>query len=267
LKASVIISVYKDAEALRCVLHGLSRQTEKHFEVIVAEDGEDSRMAEVCRSFHSLNISHQTQADVGFRKALAVNRAIAAAGSPYLIFLDGDCIPHRSFVRTHLENAQQGCVLAGRRVHLGPMYSKRFREDHGLIDRLESFSGLMSLIVPLHRDHVRNIELCRPSPIFQTIFGRKSVNIIGCNFSCFLEDMLSINGYDEALLGKGGEDDDLHWRFEGLGVHVLNRKFVLVCYHLHHEALRMGVDTNVEQSKQNLAAGLFRCVDGIHKTL
>lgn len=261
----MIISVYKDAEALRCVLHGLSRQTEKDFEIIVAEDGEDPCMAKACSSFSGLKVSHQTQADIGFRKALAVNRAIAAARSPYLIFLDGDCIPHRSFVRAHLENAQQGCVLAGRRLHLGPLYSKRLREDHGLLDRLESFTGLMTLVLPLHLDHVRNMELCRPSPILQKIFGGKDINIIGCNFSCFLKDMMSINGYDEALLGKGGEDDDLHWRFEGLGLRVLNRKFLLICYHLHHAALRMGVDTNVEQSKQNLAAGLFRCIDGIHK--
>ena len=261
----MIISVYKDAEALRCVLHGLSRQTQKDFEVIVAEDGEDPRMAEACRSFDGLRISHQTQADLGFRKALAVNRAIAAARSPYLIFLDGDCIPHRSFVQTHLENAQQGCVLAGRRLHLGPLYSKRLREDHGLLDRLEKLVGLMKLMVPLHLDRVRNIELCRPSPVLQKIFGGKSINIIGCNFSCFLEDMISINGYDEALLGKGGEDDDLHWRFEGLGLKVLNRKFLLVCYHLHHAALRFGVDSNFEQSQQNLAAGLFRCIDGIQK--
>jgi hypothetical protein len=56
-EASVIIAIYKDTEALDCVLVGLSKQTEKNFEVIVTEDGND------------------------FRNTPAVNRAIAPARS------------------------------------------------------------------------------------------------------------------------------------------------------------------------------------------
>lgn len=265
MKATVIVSVYRDAEALECILFGLQRQTEKDFEVIVAEDGRYDQIDRVCLKAGGLRITHQSQDDVGFRKALAVNRAIAAAKAPYLIFLDGDCIPHHSFVESHLTHASNRRVLAGRRVHLGPKFSARIRADHQLLPKLESKLGLAQLIIPLHLDRVRNVELSHPSPLMHRAFGKKPINIIGCNFSCFREDMLAINGYDEALLGKGGEDDDLHWRFEGLGIEVVNMKFLLVCYHLHHAAFRMGVETNFEQSQFNLAAGHFRCLDGIEK--
>ena len=46
MKATLIISVYKDTRALRAVLDSLKQQTEQDIEVIISEDGEDAQMAE-----------------------------------------------------------------------------------------------------------------------------------------------------------------------------------------------------------------------------
>ena len=259
----MIISVYKDAEALRCVLHGLRRQTEKDFEVIVAEDGEDPCMAEACNGFPALKVSHQTQADIGFRKMRAVNRAIAAARSPYLLFLDGDCVPHRTWVKHHLNAQTKGAVLAGRRMHLGVTFSARVRRDPEYLSHLESTRKSLLLLPALHLDGARNVELMKPSSLLQKFFGRKQLNLVGCNFSAFRDDLLRVNGYDEGLTGIGGEDDDLHWRLEASGSAIHNVKFQAIVYHLHHEPRRNEALSNINQSKQNLLAGIIFAQRGI----
>lgn len=259
----MIISVYKDAEALRCVLHGLSRQTEKDFEVIVAEDGEDTRMAEACRGFPSLNISHQTQEDIGFRKMRAVNRAIAAARSSYMLFLDGDCVPHRTWVKHHLNAKTRGTVLAGRRMHLGLIFSARVRRNPEYLSHLECTRKSLLLLPALHFDGARNVELMKPSSLLQKFFGRKRLNLVGCNFSAFRDDLLRVNGYDEELTGVGGEDDDLHWRLEASGSDIRNVKFQTIVYHLYHEPRRNEALANVNRSKENLSAGIITAKQGI----
>lgn len=262
-KASVIVSVYKDAEALCCVLYGLQRQTERNFEVIVAEDGEDHEVAKVCRLPWQLNLLHQTQADIGFRKMRAVNRAIAAARSAYVAFLDGDCIPHKTWLERHLTSKSPGAVLAGRRMHLGKAFSSQVRKNPDAVTALESFWKSWLLVPTLQVDGARNIEVMKPSAALHRFAGRKQLNLVGCNFSGFKNDLFKVNGYDEDLAGVGGEDDDLHWRLNGVGIRVLNVKFLAIVYHLFHLSRRQAATENVLQSLENIRKGLFFSRNGI----
>ena len=77
--------------------------------------------------------------------------------------------------------------------------------------------------------------------------------------------MLKINGYDEDLPGAGGEDDDLGWRFEGLGVITKNVKFQAVVYHLHHPARRVLADVNATIMARNQSLNRYVCLNGIRK--
>lgn len=260
------MSVYKDAEALRCVLYGLKRQTQSNFEVIVAEDGDDPQISETCRLAWQLDLTHQTQADIGFRKTRAVNRAIAMARAPYLAFLDGDCVPHHSWLEQHLNLMSVGRVLVGRRMHLGPYFSRRLRSVPQWINRLESSVQSWLLIPALQLDGARNIELMRPSKVMQRYFGQKRLNLVGCNFSAFKNDLLKVNGYDEELTGVGGEDDDLHWRLEASDVLTMNIKFQAVVYHLFHKSRRADVTENLRRSRENLAASRYFARQGIVKS-
>ena len=56
---------------------------------------------------------HLWQPDDGFRKCQALNHALVAARSDYVIFTDADCIPHRDFVAWHLKLAEPRCFLSG----------------------------------------------------------------------------------------------------------------------------------------------------------
>ncbi|MDH5570978.1 MAG: glycosyltransferase [Gammaproteobacteria bacterium] len=270
-KASVIISVYKDIEALNCILEALYKQTEKDFEIIVTEDCESPDMASFIQQRQHLSelqqprLYHLSQQDIGFRKTRAVNRAIAMAKADYLIFLDGDCIPHFDWVKRHLALAKENRVLAGRRVHLGKIASKLIRRHPNLIHLLENRLIYTLLLLPLHLDHMRNFEIGFSSTLLQKLNRKKQPVLVGCNFSCHKKNMMQINGYNEDLPGAGGEDDDLCWRFAGFNIFTMNVKFLAIVYHLYHDARRIDVSENLRILRANQKINQYVCKNGIIK--
>ena len=265
-KASVIISVYKDTEALQDILYALDQQTEKDFEIIVTEDCESEEMRNFLAEYKKRdNFYHLTQADDGWRKTLAVNRAIDSARADFLMFLDGDCVPDEHFVALHLANAEDKKFLTGRRVYLGPFFSKLLRKSPKIIKYLQNRLIFFLLLVPMHLDKVRSYEVGLSSRFLQWLRGKKPVGIMGCNFSCYKKDILAINGYNEDLKGVGSEDSDLQWRFEGLGKSTKSVKFLIPVYHLYHKHERPGIDDNVKIMNENRKNNLFVCKNGIVK--
>ena len=267
-KATVVIPAFKDIEALNTILHGLERQTERNFEVIVSEDDDSSEMAEYVRARKCgiFSVVHLAQPDVGYRKSRAVNRAVATSRSDYIIFIDGDCIPHKTFIFEHLRESARGVVLAGRRAKLGPRASRVLRKYPKLIAVLDNpFSfGLIGAI--LHFDGLSCFEAGFRSKLMQKLLGRPT-GIVGCNFSCFKSDYLRINGFNEALPGCGGDDDDLDWRFRAAGIDIKNVKFVAIVYHLFHDVRRGGVDTNLQMIKETQKKGKWFCDRGVNQYL
>ncbi|WP_220719835.1 glycosyltransferase [Agarivorans litoreus] len=267
-KASVIISIYKDVEALNAILYALSQQTEKQFEVIIAEDCESEAVQNyLSQQGFNFPIQHLSQEDIGFRKTKAVNRAIAAAKSDYLMFLDGDCLPHSHYVEEHLLQREKNRVCTGRRVHLGPVVSAWLRKKPQLLSLLENRLIYTLLGIPLLFDHTKNYEIGFRSKLLHKRQQAKYLTIVGCNWSVARKDMLKINGYNEDLPGVGGEDDDLGWRFNGKGIHEKSVKFVIPVYHLHHQERRADVNINLRIIKENTAKKLYYCENGIDKYL
>ena len=128
ISTTLIIAFYNNINYLQLVLAGLERQTLPDFEVIIADDGSSPQNVEILKKIISespLNIIHVWQEDKGFRKNKILNQAIVRAGSDYLIFIDGDCIPHREFIREHYQSRKIGAVLTGRRVNLSSALSKK----------------------------------------------------------------------------------------------------------------------------------------------
>src|SRR5690554_3658391 len=117
--ASLIISVYKNTKTLASVLDSLSFQTDKRFEVIIAEDGSSPEMKDLLHSYRMVvDCQHVCQEDQGWRKNRILNRAILTAKSDWLIFIDGDCVLHPRFVEFHLKRAHAELILAGKRIKL-----------------------------------------------------------------------------------------------------------------------------------------------------
>ncbi len=265
-KASVIISVYKDTESLSGMLQALDQQTEKDFEIIITEDCESEEMASFLAEYKKRpNFYHLTQPDDGWRKTLAENRAIDSARADYLMFLDGDCIPDKNFVALHLANAEPGKFLTGRRVYLGPFFSRMLRKRPQMIRYIQNRLIFLALLIPMHLDKVRSYEVGLSSRFMQWLRGKKPVGIVGCNFSCYKKDMLAINGYNEDLTGVGAEDSDLQWRFEGLGMATKSVKFLIPVYHLFHEHKRHDYDYNLSVINEARKVKAYVCKNGIKK--
>ena len=118
---SVIVTTYDRQDALGAALRGLERQTDRNFEIIVADDGSTEATREfVVRRAARLDISlkHVWQEDRGFRLAEIRNRAIAASTGNYVVFLDGDCIVPPTFLAAHRALAEPGFFVGGNRVLL-----------------------------------------------------------------------------------------------------------------------------------------------------
>ena len=81
IRSSLIISVYQDDIALKQILKSLLAQTVSDFEVIISEDCESEVIRKTVHEFQQspFQIQHLTQEDKGFRKNIALNRAIKAA--------------------------------------------------------------------------------------------------------------------------------------------------------------------------------------------
>jgi glycosyltransferase involved in cell wall biosynthesis len=265
-QATIIISVYRDAEALRVILEALRMQSEQDFAVIVSEDGEDPAIARASAEAQAQfrHFLHLYQEDSGFRKNRALNRAILAAPSDYLIFIDGDCVPHPHFIRGHVSWAARGIINCGRRVELGPDFSARLRAAPA--STLTGFAHPLNYLRQaraMHRDGIKNYELGLYLPRLQPWF-RKPTTIMGCNFSMYRDELIAINGFDEEYRSPGlGEDSDIEVRLQKNGLRMLSNKLVALQYHLHHPRSYSVTDLNKSLLERAKASASPRCRYGI----
>lgn len=267
--ATVIISVYRDVDALRCILRGLQEQTEPRFQVIVSEDGQCPAIEQFVQASRAEfpGLLHLSQEDRGFRKTRALNRAVCAASADRLIFIDGDCVPHRRLVENHLRHAAPKTVCAGRRVQMGPRFSRWLRGGPSRIRLLQNPAGYLLLAPLLVLDGVRNYEVGLVSHVLQAIHGGKRRFILGCNFSCSKQELIAINGFNEDYVHAGaGEDTDLEWRFERIGVRLKSLRFVAPVFHLHHESSWTTSEENCRILEATRARDEVYCSHGIRKT-
>ncbi len=265
-KTTIIISVYTDAEALRAILTALNMQSERDFSILVSEDGESQQIAQVVSGvkIHGKNPIHLTQADQGFRKNRALNRAVLAAPTEHLIFIDGDCVPHPHFIEGHVAYAEHGTVNCGRRVELGKSFSAQLREEPTLIiNRLSNPVSYVANCLSLYHDKVKNYELGFYLPSLQKL-SRKPTSIMGCNFSLYREDIIAINGFNEEYVSPGfGEDSDIAVRLSKNGCRLLSNKLVTIQYHLYHPRGDRGSNENKLLLKNAELSSSVICEHGI----
>jgi glycosyltransferase involved in cell wall biosynthesis len=102
---SVIVPVYNRPDEIRELLHTLSRQTLKDFEVIIVEDGSSNRCKDVVEEFKGLlNIHYYFKENSG--QGFSRNFGFKRAKGDYLVVFDSDClVPEHYFqsVSEHLK--------------------------------------------------------------------------------------------------------------------------------------------------------------------
>ncbi len=268
MKVSVIVSVYKDVEALALIIEALKRQTYTNFEVVIVEDGESKEMKKYIDTLEGISFKHTTQKDMGVRKARSQNNGILASSGEYLIFIDGDCIPYSTFIDGHAFLAKEKRVLSGRRVNLPATLSKEVR--NGTISSYaieKSFYKYFTLLLDKSVRYKQGIYLNPRGLFYQLVAQRQiSTSILGCNFSCFKKDILDINGFDESYGGTAVSDDmDLEWRFLAAGYEVISCKNVANMFHLDHKAnARPEATQQVQKMNKRKEKNQFICSEGLN---
>jgi glycosyltransferase involved in cell wall biosynthesis len=255
MTVSLIISTYNRPEALAKVLAGVSRQTRSPKEILVADDGSAEPTGSLIGNWKNRSpvpISHIWQPHEGFRKTIILNKAIRAAQGDYIIFLDGDCVPHARFIADHETLAEKGFWVQGRRCFVKSEYVENFDPA--------TTAFWQWLLLGRMSGAFKAIRL--PSPIIRR--GTKQRGLIGCNMAIWREDLVAINGFDETYIGWGGEDSDIGSRLYHLG---RPRKFVYghaIVYHLNHPQLsRDSFGDNSARLQETLRLKRIRCERGL----
>jgi glycosyltransferase involved in cell wall biosynthesis/GT2 family glycosyltransferase len=232
---SIIVTTYNRPDALDAVLRGLARQSDKDFEVIVADDGSGPDTAATLRAWqYSMPqaLRHIWQEHRGFRAAEIRNRAILASRGAYCIFLDGDCIPRRDFVQEHRELAEPGWFVVGNRVLMSRRLTDRVLQQ-SLEPELWTLSdacrarlhGDINRIAPLLQASLGPVRKIRP----QYWWGARS-----CNLAVWRTDLDRVDGFDGNYVGWGLEDSDLLIRLLRAGANRKDGRFSTGVLHLWH---------------------------------
>lgn len=236
MKISVIVATYNRVDALNFVLQSLESQSDRNFEVIVADDGSAEETANFLKKFFSstrLNIRHVWQEDLGFRLAKVRNLAIENTQGEYLIFLDGDCIVQPDFVKRHRQLAKPQMMVTGSRVLLSESLTQKI-----LSWPQWNFSAFKSNLISYRLNGGINkfwpiVLKLGPGAwrIYQKFVWRR---IKGCNMACWKEDALAIGGFDESMTGWGHEDADFVFRLQHAGIRRQSGAWSTEVFHLFH---------------------------------
>lgn len=255
------------------VFESLSRQTFQNFEVVIADDGSDELAVECIHQLMetaSFPVKHCWHPDNGWQKNIALNHAIEASEGIYLVFIDGDCIPHRYFLEDHFSNRKENYVLSGRRVQLSKKRTENLCIEQIKVGFLEKGTGLLVLLLDgiLGKvKHSENAIRVRNRFLRKCLIKDKFRGILGCNFSIHKSDILKVNGFDERYNYPGtGEDTDLDHRLQRAGIYCQSRKHLLTIYHIHHKKSDLAHAPNLLLLKENDDQGITFTPFGIKKT-
>jgi len=262
---SIIVTTYNREDALAAVLRSLSRQTDKRFEVVVADDGSRPATAHSVETWMSrlhVPLRHVWQEDRGFRAAEARNRAIRASAGGYCIFLDGDCIARPDFVAAHRGLAEAGYFVTGNRVLLSRPLSERV-----LADGLEAESwGFNHLLAQWWRGDVNRVAPLVGLPLgpLRKLGGRRWLGARSCNVAGFRADLERVDGFDAAFTGWGREDSDLFVRLIRSGVRRKDGRFATGVLHLWHpDSERTQLPDNQAKLDLVVHSDRWRAVQGL----
>ncbi|GAO41699.1 glycosyltransferase family 2 protein [Flavihumibacter petaseus] len=261
MKSSLIISTYNRPDALEVSLLSAIDQTVLPDEIIVADDGSTAETAATVAAFakqSKVPVKHIWQEDTGFRLSRIRNLAIAAASGDYIIQIDGDIVLHPRFIEDHLKFARPRTFVRASRIYLNDELTDtviRTKKTRINIFNKGVTNTLSAIRFPLIW------------PLFETSYknkGDERWEIHGCNMAFWKEDIVSVNGYNEAFSGWGMEDKELVVRLINAGFEKRFLKAGGVAFHLIHPVnAKERLQENERLLKEAIDARTAWCENGV----
>jgi len=264
MRISVAVITYNWPQALELVLRALAAQTELPFEVIVTDDGSQPATRDCLLRLapdYPTRLVHLWQPDEGARMSRARNRAIAAAQGDYVILLDGDMVVERHFIADHRAFARHGCFVQGSRVLSDAALTERMLTQQ----RSRPMPNFFSRGIERRRHTLRLPTLA----YWSTRPGMRQGGIKSCNMAFWRDDLLRINGFNEAMTGWGREDTELAVRAFHVGLLRRDVRFSALATHLYHPTRKHDGQSNPNDHilQATRDQRLLRCRDGVAQHL
>lgn len=255
MKISLIVSTYNWPGALRLCLESIRQQTRIPDEVVIADDGsadDTAKLIDKEAETFPCPLYHVWIPDEGFRKTIVLNKAIRTyCSGDYYIFIDQDIILDRRFISDHEHIAEAGFFVCGGRASLGKNVTSRILAGENIhlgFDTPDLKRKINIVHAPWLHFLTRNMYSSKP------LYGR------GANMAMWADDLKRINGFDEDIVGYGGEDVDLFNRLLNGGVKKKYAQFCAIEYHLWHKRDKLTDDKAV---KNFAIPGKVKCLHGL----
>jgi GT2 family glycosyltransferase len=239
MHVSVIVLTYNRSDALLAVLRSLASQCTLGDEIVIADDGsraEHVMAIQACLPLFRCSVQHVWHPDVGFTAARARNLGVAHSKNDYLVFLDGDCVPHAHCIAQHRRLAQQGHFVNGSRVLLSATLTAQILQRNLVPEAWAWLKWVWLTLSGQANKCLWLIGLLVHWPLDFLRLKRKFVwrGIRSCNFAVWRRDFEAVNGFDETFAGWGHEDADLVLRLHHAGLVRKNGFWATEVFHLHH---------------------------------
>ena len=262
---SVIVSAYNNFTALVRALPFYQQQTETAFELVIADDGSN---AEQTSRFHhaaeqtSLRIRHVWHEDQGFDKCGILNKAITVAGAERLLFTDADMVPRFDLIANHLKLLRRNYFISGgSHIDLNESGQALLSEQKSEQQKVDLFcSSLLCSGGHIARKKAGRLARQGVHARFYDLLTYRANAFSGANASCWKQDALAVNGFDEGW-GYGGLDRDFGIRLTNYGIKSRRHQYSLVALHQDHPRPYR----DAEQVKQNKQQLLARMKSGISR--
>jgi glycosyltransferase involved in cell wall biosynthesis len=234
----VVITTYNSPVFLHLVLTALSFQTLPCFSVCIADDGSGPETQTLIhqwqQQYFADRLRHVWQPDDGFQKNRILNKAISSSAAEYMVFIDGDCLAHPTFLERHLELAQRGHFVSGGLVRM-PL------EANQHITTLLISDGTIFTQAWLHQNHcietfsqkLKAGLISRPVAKFLELITPVKRTWNGCNASGWRRDLLAVNGFNEEMR-YGAEDVELGVRLNNAGIKTRHCRYTAPLLHMEH---------------------------------
>ena len=229
---SLLLSTYQKPRHLQLSLASVAGQqgVAGKLELIVTDDGStDDTSAIVERFARSVDfpVAFTTHPHRSFQLARCRNEGVAVSKSPYLVFLDGDCILPKNFVLQHLAHRRPGVAMTGDCFRLDEETSVRIDE------RAVRDGNYLGCVSRTEKRRLRRAD--RKARLYNLL--RTSLEAQVARRQCWRVwrcDFERVNGYDEDFEGWGCEDDDLGLRLRKTGLRIESIMRWTRAYHVWH---------------------------------
>ena len=258
---TLVINTFNQPDYLARVLNAVSRQSRPPEEVLLADDGstaETQSVFEQWRAGQTFRCEHLRQDHQGFRRARILNLTIASSRGDYLVFLDGDTVPHPDFIADHRAAEQCGFFVQGHRALIEEKAAAWFGKNDFFADRRRA----------LFQNQISGLKNSFRWPFAVRKIKNRLRGIRGCNLAIWRADLVRVNGYNEAFVGWGREDYELAVRLTNSGVRRLDLRGRALCYHLWHPPVsRDELACNDELLAKAILEKHTRCEQGLDRHL